>query len=66
MFPFFRSLGPSPDCHDFPNMMESDLATASVLPAHNDSLDEKGHLSVQLYEIPWAKDEELISPLVVI
>lgn len=66
MFLFFQSLGPSLDCHDFSNMMESDLATASVLPVHKDSLDEKGHLSVQLYKIPCAKDEELMSHLVVI
>lgn len=29
-FPFFRSLGPSPDCHGFWSMMESSLATTSA------------------------------------
>ena len=30
MFPFFQSLGTSPDCHDFSNIMESGLATTSA------------------------------------
>ena len=64
MFPFFQSLRTLPDCHDFSNMMESDLATASVLPARDKSLDEKGHLCQ--HEIAKAKDEELKTHLAVI
>jgi len=30
MFPFFQSLGTSPDYHDFSNIMESGLATTSA------------------------------------
>ena len=33
MFPFYQSLGTSPDSHRFSNMMESSLATHQPVPS---------------------------------